>query len=81
MPESSLSLASCLIFFYVRRMLANCDLWFTWSVGNLRSGGGSGGSCGGAGSGGSCGGAGGRGISWDAPLLTDCSIFLFIEKA
>ena len=36
---------------------------------------------GGVGGGGGSGVGGGRGISWDAPLLTDCSIFLFIEKA
>ena len=44
------------------------------------SGGGGGG--GGGDSGGGGGGVGGdRGISWDAPLLADCSIFVFIEKA
>jgi len=42
----------------------------------LRFGGGSGVGGGGGGSGG-----GGRGISWNDPLLTDSSIFLFIEKA
>ena len=38
-----------------------------------------GGGGGGDGGGGDIGGD--RGISWDDPLLTDCSIFLFIEKA
>ena len=46
----------------------------------LNSGGGGNGGGGGGGGGGSCIG-GGRGISWDDPLVTDSSIFVFIEKA
>ena len=44
-------------------------------------GGGDGGGGGGGSGGGGSGVGGGRGISWDALLLTDSSIFVFIEKA